>query len=128
MFADIATNLLDSFPASSRELTIWVLGLMVVLTLIILVPQLLKAHLAKLELVHQEHLKVLELGQKLPNVDDRSKVAGRMALLVPMVVMIAAATVTCFLSISRIPRASFRWPSPSGWWGASSAWRASRRA
>jgi hypothetical protein len=97
MFADLHAE--SIIPASNRELTLWVLGLMLVATLIILVPQLLKAHLRKMEMQHQEHLKALEMGQPLPVTDDRSRVAGRMALLVPMVVMIAAGTVTCFLAI-----------------------------
>lgn len=93
----------DNFlPSTSRELTIWVLTLMLLVTLIVLVPQLLKAHLRKIELQHIEHLRALDQGQKLEVVDDRSKVAGRMALLVPIVVMIAAGTVTCFLAIYNI--------------------------
>jgi len=43
-------------------------------------------------------MKALEHGQKLPERDSRSTAAGRTAVLVPMVVMCAAATVTCFLS------------------------------
>src|SRR5262249_1821715 len=47
------------------------------------------------------HMKALENGFPLPVEDDRARVAGRMALLVPMVVLIAAATVTCFLAAYR---------------------------
>ena len=69
----------------------------VVITLIILVPQLLRAHQRTHEMAHQERMKSLE--QRLPLVadDDRSRLAGRIALLVPSVVVCAAATVTCFL-------------------------------
>lgn len=81
----------------SGELTILVLVLMVLSTLVVLVPQLLRAHLHKAELLHQEHMKALEHGQDLPAVDDRSRMAARLALLVPMVVMISAGTVTCFV-------------------------------
>ena len=52
-------------------------------------------------MTHLEHLKALEAGFGVPNEDDRARVAGRMALLVPMVVLIAAATVTCFLAAYR---------------------------
>jgi hypothetical protein len=65
----------------------------------IVVPQLLRAHLRKSEMAHLERMKAIELGQPLPVDDDRSRMAARLALLVPMVVMIAAGTVTCFIAI-----------------------------
>lgn len=80
----------------SDALMILVLFFILVVTLIILVPQLLKAHLRKTEMLHQERLKALENGHALPQEDDRARVAGRTAMLVPMVVMICAGTVTCF--------------------------------
>ena len=83
--------------AHSGEVTILALVLMVLITLMVLVPQLLRAHLRKTELEHQEHMKALEQGQALPVEDDRNRMAARLALLVPMVVMIAAGTVTCFV-------------------------------
>jgi len=70
----------------------------VVITLIILVPQLLRAHLKKVEMLHEENMRALENGQNVPPVDERSRTAGRTAMLVPMVVIISAATVTCFLA------------------------------
>jgi hypothetical protein len=70
----------------------------VVVTLIILVPQLLRAHLKKVEMLHEENMRALENGQMVPPVDERSRTAGRTAMLVPMVVIISAATVTCFLA------------------------------
>src|SRR5688572_15458115 len=85
----------------SGELVIVVLCLIVVGTLIILVPQLLRAHLHKGELLHQEHMKALENGLPISSEDDRARVAGRMALMVPMVVLITAGTVTCFLAAYR---------------------------
>jgi small-conductance mechanosensitive channel len=81
----------------SGEVTILILILMILATLVVIVPQLLRAHLRKAEMSHLEHLKALEHGQPLPVDDDRSRMAARMALLVPMVVMIAAGTVTCFI-------------------------------
>lgn len=81
----------------SGELTILLLFIIVVVTLIILVPQLLRAHLRKAELQHEEHLRALENGLPVPPTDERFRVAGRTAMLVPMVVIISAATVTCFL-------------------------------
>lgn len=85
----------------SGELVILVLGIIVVATLIVLVPQLLRANMRKAEMIHLEHLKALENGTPVGHDDDRARVAGRMALLVPMVVLIAAGTVTCFLAAYR---------------------------
>jgi hypothetical protein len=42
-------------------------------------------------------MKSLEQGLPILRPDERSMSAGRIALLVPMVVIISAATVTCFL-------------------------------
>jgi hypothetical protein len=81
----------------SGELMILVLFLLVVGTLIIVVPQLLRSHLRKAEMQHQEHMKALEQGQPLPLPDESTIAAGHTAMLVPMVVMICAGTVTCFL-------------------------------
>jgi hypothetical protein len=85
----------------SGELVILALGLLVLGTLMVIVPQLLRASLRKAEMMHVEHMKALENGLPLPLEDDRARVAGRMALLVPMVVLIAAGTVTCFLAAYR---------------------------
>ena len=85
--------------AHSGEVTIVLLVLMVLATLMVIVPQLLRAHLRKAELAHQERIKALELSQPLPVDDDRSRMAARLALLVPMVVMIAAGTVTSFVVV-----------------------------
>src|SRR5262249_33948179 len=43
-------------------------------------------------------MRALEQGQTVPPMDERSLAAGRTALLVPMVVVISAATVTCFMA------------------------------
>ena len=81
----------------SGALTILVLCSLVLGTLLILVPQLLRAHQRSLEMHHAERMKALEEGMPLEPVDERSLATGRMALLVPMVVIGSAATVTCFL-------------------------------
>jgi hypothetical protein len=81
----------------SGALTILVLSALILGTLLILVPQLLRSHQQTLEMLHTEHMKALEQGLPAPSIDDRSLSAGRIALLVPMVVIISAATVTCFL-------------------------------
>jgi hypothetical protein len=81
----------------SSELVILSLFAMTMITLIILVPQLLRAHLRKQEGLHQEHLRALEQGMTLPAIDDPTKAAGRTAMLVPMVAVICAGTVTCFM-------------------------------
>lgn len=79
-------------------LTILALTAMLILALLILVPQLLRARQRALELHHAQVLAALEKGVALPVPDDRSRMAWRTAVLVPMVSIIAAATVTCFLS------------------------------
>jgi hypothetical protein len=81
----------------SGALTILVLCALVVSTLLVLVPQLLRAHLRILEMEHTEHMRTLEQGYPLAPPDDRSRATGRVALLVPTVTICAAAVVTCFL-------------------------------
>jgi hypothetical protein len=96
MLAEVTTTN-AVWDSHSGELLILILFALLVTSLIILVPQLLKAHLRKAEMEHAEHLKALEQGMPLPVPDEASRLAGRTALLVPMVVVIAAGTVTCFL-------------------------------
>ncbi len=88
---------MDHLDAHSGELLILILCALVLTTLVILVPRLLQSHQKIQEMRHAEHMRALEQGQSIPPVDERSQAAGRTALLVPMVVIIAAATVTCFL-------------------------------
>jgi hypothetical protein len=83
------------------ELMILILTSLVLGTLLILVPQLLRAHQRTLDMQHTERMRALEQGQALPPIDSRSRAAGRTAALVPMVVVCAAATVTCFLTAYR---------------------------
>lgn len=96
---------MDSFTTVTRtflhehsgEMLILLLTCVILVTLIIIVPQILRVNARKAELRHEERLRSLERGLPLPIDDDRARVAGRTALVVPMVVMISAATVTCFL-------------------------------
>ena len=81
----------------SGALTMLVLCTLVLGALLMLVPQLLRARLRIQEMQHLEHQKALEQGHSVPPVDERSLAAGRVALLVPSVTIISAATVTCFL-------------------------------
>jgi hypothetical protein len=81
----------------SGALTILVLCTLVLGTLLILVPQLLRSHQRTQEMQHTERMRSLDQGLTPPPVDDRSRATGRVALIVPTVVMCAAATVTCFL-------------------------------
>ena len=83
--------------AHSGELLLLVLFILVVTTLVIVVPQLLRAHLRKTEMQHLEHLRAIEKGLPVAAADESARLAGRTAMLVPMVVMITAGTVTCFL-------------------------------
>jgi hypothetical protein len=97
LFAD-DVNSKTFLDTHSAEITIVILAGILLLGLLLLVPQLLRAHQKTLELQHEEHMRALEKGEVLPRSDERSKYAGRAAALVPMVVICAAGTVTCFLS------------------------------
>ena len=93
-------NLIQTFIKDhSGELLIVILALLIVVSLIVIVPQLLRANMRKLEMQHEQRLRALERGTPLPAEDEKARFAGRTALLVPMVVMIAVATVTCFLVV-----------------------------
>jgi hypothetical protein len=81
----------------SGELTILILSALVLGSLLMLVPQLLRSHQHITELSHAEHMRALEQGQAVPRIDERSLFAGRTALLVPIVSVCTAGTVTCFL-------------------------------
>jgi hypothetical protein len=85
----------------SGEMTILFMGMLVALTLLILVPQLLKSQQNALQMRHTEAMRALEQGLLLPNTDDNIRFAGRTAALVPMVVVCAAGIVTCFLAAYR---------------------------
>jgi hypothetical protein len=86
-----------SLHQHSGELMILALTIILLGTLLILVPQLLRAHQRSVELAHTEHMRALDQGLPVPRIDERSLFAGRTALLVPMVTVCSAATVTCFL-------------------------------
>jgi hypothetical protein len=85
----------------ASELAILVLSGLVLGTLLLLVPRLLRARMQSLEMEHQERMRALEQGLTPPTYDHRSVAAGRTAFLVPMVVFITAGTVTCFLTAYR---------------------------
>jgi hypothetical protein len=86
----------------SGELTILLLSAMLFVTLLLLVPHLLRSHLKTMEMQHEEHMRALEQGIALPRGDDRSLFAGRTALLVPIVSICTAGTVTCFLAAYKV--------------------------
>jgi hypothetical protein len=93
---------MDSFLKDhSGELTILILAALVLGTLLVLVPRLLHWHLKALEWKHEENLRALEQGLPLEHVDERSLFARRTALLVPMVALCAAGTVTCLVAANR---------------------------
>lgn len=79
------------------ELLILILAAMLLTALIILVPQLLRSYHRTRELQHEENLRALEQGHRLTTVDPAAWAAGRTATLVPIVSVLAACTVTCFL-------------------------------
>lgn len=79
------------------ELMMLVLSALVLGTLLVLVPQLLRAHQRTRECQHEENMRALENGHRLPPPDPGAWAAGRTATLVPIVSVISACTVTCFL-------------------------------
>ena len=81
----------------SGSLTILILSAFVLATLLVVVPQLLRSHRHKVELMHAEQMRALEQGLPISRPDERSVFAGRTALLVPMACVCTAGTVTCFL-------------------------------
>jgi hypothetical protein len=89
--------MLNFLESHSGEVMLLILFVLVVFTLIVIVPQLLRAHLRKAEMQHLEHMRAIEQGLPLPAPEESSRLAGRTAMLVPMVVMITCGTVTCFL-------------------------------
>ena len=98
LFAVDLENVPTFVEQHSGALTILVLSAFILGTLLVLVPQLLRSHQRTLEMMHEQHMKALEQGLPISPRDDRSLSAGRIAMLVPMVVIISAATVTCFLA------------------------------
>ena len=82
----------------SGELTILVIAILLFVTLLTLVPQLLRANRQAAETRHEEHMRGLEHGLPITPEDERFRAAGRVAALVPMVVVCAAGAVTCFLA------------------------------
>jgi hypothetical protein len=99
LFADEAAK--TFLEAYSSQLMLLVICAMVLLAVLVLGPQVLRARQRTAEMQHEEQLRALEQGQILPRPDERSLYAGRTAALVPMVVVIAAGTVTCFLATSK---------------------------
>ena len=87
----------DFMDNHSSELMILALTTLVLVTLWILVPRLLRARQQALDLQHVEHMKALDKGAPLAQRDESMLAAGRTTTLVPMVSICAAATVTCFL-------------------------------
>jgi hypothetical protein len=85
------------FEKYSSEILILLLGAMVMTTLLVLIPKLVRMHLTNQQQKHTERLKLLEQGEPLPSDDSRARAAGRTAALVPMVTVIVAGIVTCFL-------------------------------
>jgi hypothetical protein len=81
----------------SGELTTLVLGVLVMGTLLVALPQLLRMHRSTQEMLHAERMRGLEQGVELPRPDHGLIMAGRTAFLVPMIALCVAGTVTCFL-------------------------------
>ena len=96
LFADEAVK--TFLEAYSSQILMLVICAMVLVAVLVLGPQVLRARQRATDLLHEEQMRALEQGQILPRTDDRSLYAGRTAALVPMVVVCAAGTVTCFLA------------------------------
>jgi hypothetical protein len=101
VWAETTADSRSFFEVHSGELTILVLSALVLGTLLLLVPRLLRARTQAVEMEHQERMKALEQGLVPPTHDNRSVAAGRTAYLVPIVIFITAGTVTCFLTAYR---------------------------
>jgi hypothetical protein len=89
--------MLEFLQQHGNELMILLLTALVLGTLLLLAPQLLRAHQRSVELRHEEHMRALEQGHPLPPEDVLGRAAGRTAALVPIVGLCAAGAVTCFL-------------------------------
>ncbi len=96
LFAEEAAR--DFLDAYSNQLMMLALCAMLLVAALVLVPQVLRMRQRINEMQHEEQMRALEQGQILPRNDERSTYAGRTAALVPMVVVCAAGTVTCFLA------------------------------
>ena len=83
----------------SGEIVILALVLFVLLTLLIALPQLLRMNMRKAEMWHEQRMKSLEQGLPLPPEDDRARMGGRTAVLVPIFTIVSTATVTSFLVV-----------------------------
>jgi hypothetical protein len=81
----------------SSEILVLVLSIFFFIVLLILVPKLLRAQQQFEEWRHEEHMRSLEKGLPIPEIDRRSVFAGRVTVLVPTVAICTAGTVTCFL-------------------------------
>src|SRR5947208_16866547 len=75
----------------SSELMILALVAMVMASLIVIIPKLLRVHQKNQELRNAERLKALEQGLPIPPGDDRARAAGRTAVLVPCIAVIPPA-------------------------------------
>jgi len=98
LLADDTLDATSFLEKHSGEMTILILGTLILGTLMILVPQLLRHGQKTQEWIHAERMRSLEQGLPVQDEDVRSAAAGRSATLVPMVVVCAAGTVTCFLA------------------------------
>jgi len=83
----------------SGEMLILAIITFVLITLLIILPQFVRAAMRKTEMWHEQRLRSVEKGIALPRDDDRARFAGRTALVVPIVVIVSAATVTSFLVV-----------------------------
>jgi hypothetical protein len=101
IFAEGLASGKDFFESHSGEIILIIIFALVLGTLLIVVPQLLRARNHHLELDHAEHLRALETGQTIRRPDPGVRAAGQTAALVPMVAVCAAGTVTCFLTAYR---------------------------
>ena len=90
-------SMLEFAKAHSTETLVLVLSCVGVLTFLFVLPQVLRYNMRRSELAHEEHLQALQRGLIIPVDDFRARMAGRCALLVPIVSVACATVVTCFL-------------------------------
>lgn len=89
----------EIFKEHSGEVLILTMAVLLLATLLVSLPQLLRSNMRKYEMWHEERIRSIEKGLPLPIDDDRARVAGRTSMLVPIVSIISAGTVTSFLVV-----------------------------
>ena len=68
----------DLLDTHSKELTLVALMVLVLVTLMIIVPQLLRAHMRRMEMLHDENLKMIAARLTTPATTQTPSETGKM--------------------------------------------------